>query len=132
MKGARFSPRKKTNSRKYCWVNGCLSQSQKDLDLRFHSVPRTGERYVQSEDVFGNVTSIDRAKAWRNALKMKNTDENVRVCSLYFKKSDYLLPGMLIYIFYMNILKTQCITSKFTGSFIYSLHFITNNFLYIL
>lgn len=37
-----------------------------------------------------NLVKIDRFKAWKNALKMKEVTAYMKVCSLNFKKENYI------------------------------------------
>lgn len=90
----RFSPRKENKSRTYCSVFNCSSISFKDLDLRFHLFSKRNECFVDVVNEFGNTEKVDKLQAWIRALKMgKKVSSSMRVCSLHFKKDDYLLPS---------------------------------------
>ncbi|XP_076684760.1 uncharacterized protein LOC143377418 [Andrena cerasifolii] len=87
-----FSPRSKSKSRIKCAVRGCESRANKNSNVRFHCFPQPNERFVYKKNVFGNVEKIDRLKAWKIAFKICEITPSMKVCSLHFKKQDYILP----------------------------------------
>ena len=87
--------RTKNKSRVYCAVNGCRSKSHENVEISFHAIPKPGSSFVYIENFFGKTEKIDRFKAWQRALKLKNTNPHMRVCSLHFKSSDFIVSGKL-------------------------------------
>lgn len=91
--GAFFSP-KKSKSKRFCSVFGCNSTAYRDVTVRFHGFPASGEDFVEVTNKLGNLEKIDRAQASKNILRMGKTGSpNMVVCSKHFKKEDYILPG---------------------------------------
>ena len=86
-----FPPRSKKNF-DYCAVKGCDSRAS-NLELRFHLFPKPNKHLVSIRNAFDKVEQVDRLKAWQIALKINKIGSNTKVCSLHFKKSDYILPG---------------------------------------
>jgi hypothetical protein len=102
MEVGRFSPRKENKSRTYCSVYNCSSISFKDLDLRFHLFPKPNECFVNVVNKFGNTEKVDKLQAWIRALKIgKKVSTSMRVCSLHFRKDDYLFPSKYRLKFFM-------------------------------
>ncbi|XP_074106475.1 uncharacterized protein LOC141532157 [Cotesia typhae] len=91
----KLNPRLKNKSRVYCAVNGCGSKSQENLEISFHALPKPGSTFVYVENYFGAKEKIDRLKAWQRALKLKAINPHMRVCSLHFKRSDFILPDII-------------------------------------
>lgn len=85
--------RTKSTARYICVVRGCNSKSNKNLDLIFHSFPKSGDSVVQVENIFGSFEKLDRLKAWKRVLKLKNVSPRMRVCSLHFDESDYIISS---------------------------------------
>ncbi|XP_025834113.1 trichohyalin isoform X8 [Agrilus planipennis] len=56
----------------------------------------TVQRVVTITNVFGNLEKIDQIKAWKRVLKIKNVSSCTRVCSLHFKKDDYIFPDVAV------------------------------------
>ncbi|XP_058802310.1 uncharacterized protein LOC131670606 [Phymastichus coffea] len=76
-----------------CCVKFCESKSTKISDIRFHHLPRPNDGFVNNENYFGKIEKISRLKAWQKALGLGNNySKSFVVCSLHFKKNDYLLP----------------------------------------
>ncbi|XP_024887392.1 uncharacterized protein LOC112464568 isoform X1 [Temnothorax curvispinosus] len=85
-----FPPRSSYNNKVNCSVRGCQSKARKNLNVRFHIFPKPNKRFIH---LFGNSEKIDRFKAWKNALKIEEVNPHMRVCSLHFKKEDYMQPS---------------------------------------
>lgn len=86
-----------------CSVHNCRSVGKKHPHLRFHIFPKAGESFVQIVNESGEFEKVDRLKAWEMATKIgKRVSRYMKVCSLHFKKDDYILPGK--YIFRLCIL----------------------------
>lgn len=92
MECAKFSFRAKSKCRAACAVKHCTSRLNKDLDVIFHSFPSV-KRIVTQVNGLGNSQKIDQVKAWKKALNIKSITSSTRICSLHFKKDDYILPG---------------------------------------
>lgn len=90
-----FPPRKLSEKRKYvsCAVSGCKSNYSDNPTVRFHALPPPNKRTVYMTDYFGNSNKVDRLEAWQRRLKLKTIKSSLTVCSLHFKKEDYLFPG---------------------------------------
>lgn len=96
--GARFSPRR-TRSNGVCSVYGC-SGGAEDHTLRFHNFPVCGNddpnpnkhRYVHAA-----AEKRRRYEMWLKNLRInkKYLAASASVCSLHFKREDYVLPGKL-------------------------------------
>lgn len=95
--GARFSP-VPNKTKTYCCVYNCKSLAKRDITLRFHKFPKPGELIKINNE------NVDRRKTWIRVLRMgKFVTNTMRVCSLHFKKEDYILPSkycMHIYNYY--------------------------------
>ncbi|KAH0560854.1 hypothetical protein KQX54_009295 [Cotesia glomerata] len=90
--GVRFSP-KQSKSKTFCSVYGCNSKACKNFDVRFHYFPKQSENFIKIQNAFGVDEKIDSRKMWQKVLKIgKSITENMQVCSLHFKKSDYFFP----------------------------------------
>ncbi|KYN28512.1 hypothetical protein ALC57_02066 [Trachymyrmex cornetzi] len=79
MEAAIFFAHDKKKNFDYSAVKDCKSTASENLELRFHRFPKLNE-----------------VKAWKIATKINKILSNTKVCSLHFKKSDYILPGKLI------------------------------------
>lgn len=82
-----------------CIVKGCNSKARDNLNLSFHRFPKANTQLVEVKNSDGVVDKIDRLKAWKIALNMDKVFPRMRVCSLHFKKEDYILPGPKLKIF---------------------------------
>jgi len=91
-----FSARQKSKNRVCCAVKGCQSRAHKDLNVIFHNLPKPGACFVNVENFFGNSERIDKLKAWKKILKLNEITPRMKVCSLHFKKSYYILPGTFV------------------------------------
>ncbi|EFN73405.1 hypothetical protein EAG_00280, partial [Camponotus floridanus] len=74
-------------------VNGCGSKAHKNTRLRFHRFPKPNRCVVYVKNIFGKSEKVDQLKAWKIALKVQVVTPRMKVCSLHFKKTDYILPG---------------------------------------
>ncbi|XP_057337503.1 uncharacterized protein LOC130675695 [Microplitis mediator] len=92
MEVAIFSERKKSKSRVCCAVRECQSKASKNLNVIFHKFPKAGGHLVSIENFFGNFEKVDRLKAWQKLLRINKVTPQMKVCSLHFKKTDYLFP----------------------------------------
>lgn len=92
MEGANFSNRKLCQNSDCCIVKNSKSKANKDLNISFHRFPPSNQRVVV-KNAFGILEPIDRLKAWQNALKVRNTTNRMKVCSLHFDKDDYCFSG---------------------------------------
>jgi len=88
-----FSPHSKSLNTDRCVVNGCGSKAHKNTSLRFHRFPKPNKCVVYVENIFGKSEKVDQLKAWKIALKVQVVTPRMKVCSLHFKKTDYILPG---------------------------------------
>ncbi|XP_046589297.1 uncharacterized protein LOC124293242 isoform X2 [Neodiprion lecontei] len=89
--GVRFSPRE-TKSKAFCSVYGCKSKACRDSDVRFHLFPKKNN-FIKIINTFGEEEKVDCRKMWQIVLKIgKNVTDNMQVCSLHFKQSDYFSP----------------------------------------
>ncbi|CAI6345317.1 unnamed protein product [Macrosiphum euphorbiae] len=74
--GATFTPRK-NNSNRFCCVYGCTSLARRNPEIKFATFPK--------------ITDAVRRKKWINVLKMgKKVTDSMSVCSLHFKRDDYI------------------------------------------
>ncbi|KAF5272488.1 hypothetical protein FQR65_LT17389 [Abscondita terminalis] len=74
-----------------CCVYGCHSKKSADSTISFHKFPRKNKNKIFLETEFGS-QKLDRFKAWELKLLMgKKITGAMKVCSLHFKKSDYVL-----------------------------------------
>lgn len=97
--GTRFSPQP-TKNRTCCCVDGCYSKACKDFTVRFHSFPKPDFDFVDVSINTGRLEKVCRREVWKRRLRIdKMITENMRVCSLHFKKNDYILPGERIQLF---------------------------------
>ncbi|XP_026668212.1 uncharacterized protein LOC108623597 [Ceratina calcarata] len=94
MEVGEFTSRKKSTNWDSCAVEHCGSRANKNSNLSYHRFPRANERFVNKQNLFGNSEKIDLFNAWKNALKISNITKRTRVCSLHFKKSDYLFADV--------------------------------------
>lgn len=102
--GVAFSP-KKSKSNVYCSVFGCSSRARRNPELRFHTFPDFKKNFVKIVNKNGSEEMVDRRKRWEYVLKMgKKVTSNMLVCSLHFKKEDYMIPGNY-YVFFTKIIK---------------------------
>lgn len=99
MEGVKLADRSKTSYRDNCSVPECKSNARKDLSISLHRFPKPNECVVKITNFFGKVEKVDKLKAWKIAVKINNISTKKRVCSLHFKKEDYILPGKCIFIF---------------------------------
>lgn len=77
--GTTFTP-KKNKSKRFCCVYGCNSLARRNSEVRFVTFPKEHE--------------ISRRKQWIHALRMgKKITKSMSVCSLHFKKDDYINAG---------------------------------------
>ncbi|XP_071579699.1 uncharacterized protein [Temnothorax nylanderi] len=53
------------------------------------------ECFVHVKNYFGNLEKIDRFKAWKDVSKIQKVIPYTTVCSLHFKKEDYILPDVV-------------------------------------
>lgn len=91
--GMRFSPQK-NNSKVHCCVFGCKSVAKEEPTVRFHNFPKAGESRVKFINKLNRNELVDRRWAWEKMLIMKKYGSPyARVCSLHFKKDDYIFPG---------------------------------------
>ncbi|XP_046614165.1 uncharacterized protein LOC124302258 [Neodiprion virginianus] len=91
--GVRFSPRE-TKSKAFCSVYGCKSKACRDSDVRFHLFPKKNN-FIKIINTFGEEEKVDCRKMWQIVLKIgKNVTDNMQVCSLHFKQSDYFSPDL--------------------------------------
>lgn len=90
MEAAIFPARDKKKNFDYCAVRDCNSKASDNLELRFHIFPKPNKHVVNITNLFGKVEQVDRLKAWKIALKINKVSSNTKVCSLHFKKSDYI------------------------------------------
>ncbi|KAK0161684.1 hypothetical protein PV327_008103 [Microctonus hyperodae] len=87
-----FPKCKRSSNRLRCGVEHCNSKSNKDLHLTFHNFPKPGVRSVVVKKNLGTFEKVDKFQAWKNALKINKVHPRMKVCSLHFKKCDYILP----------------------------------------
>ncbi|KAJ8935717.1 hypothetical protein NQ318_012555 [Aromia moschata] len=52
---------------------------------------------------FGTIEKVDELKAWKIALKLREVTPKIKVCSLHFKKEDYILPGCSMETLTLNL-----------------------------
>lgn len=91
--GVRFFP-KQNRSKTFCSVYGCNSKACRNSYVRFHYFPKQKEYFLKIENALGVDELIDGRKLWQKVSKIgKNITDNMQVCSLHFKKSDYFFPG---------------------------------------
>ncbi|KYN01024.1 hypothetical protein ALC62_08250 [Cyphomyrmex costatus] len=112
MEGATFSPRSKVKHLEYCSVYDCRSNSNKNLTVRFHNFPKANKHVVYVKNIFGNLEKRDKVKAWMHALKIRNVTHKTRVCSLHFKREDYIFPGKSIY----SVIKSKRLYDTLTSA----------------
>lgn len=93
MEVVNFTGRSNSTSRYICAVKGCESKSNKNLYFFFHTFPKSGGSVVQIQNIFGKLEKLDRLKAWKRVLKLKDVTARMRVCSLHFNESDYILQS---------------------------------------
>ncbi|KAL7306741.1 hypothetical protein TKK_0001110 [Trichogramma kaykai] len=88
--GVRFPSREWPEIRAQCCVEECTSNSQDDLTLKFHPFPRKSYNF----EVVNPVTFIKKTvwtyKVWKRALRINQVDSNTFVCSLHFRRDDYI------------------------------------------
>ena len=90
-----FSSRPKSiTNEDRCCVKNYDSNAKVNSNLIFHNFPKPNERFVEVENTFGNLEKLYKLRAWKIALKINQVFPKIKVCSLHFKKSDYILPGM--------------------------------------
>ncbi|KAJ8669123.1 hypothetical protein QAD02_000382 [Eretmocerus hayati] len=77
-----------------CSVAGCLSRSCNNSGLSFHKFPPPNGSLVKLYDCFGNQILIDQLTAWKRVLNINKLTTSLRVCSLHFRKDDYLFPDV--------------------------------------
>lgn len=77
-----------------CCVYGCHSKKGRERHLSFHCFPIKNSAYVKIVNKFGFEEKICRRQAWEKTLLMtKSPTRCSRVCSLHFRRDDYILPG---------------------------------------
>ncbi|XP_066595420.1 LOW QUALITY PROTEIN: uncharacterized protein [Prorops nasuta] len=81
-----------SKSVEHCCVNGCDSVSSKKRDVTFHKFPKPKQRTVLRTNHFGVQEQVDRLTQWKKVLKISAPYPRMRVCSLHFKHTDYVLP----------------------------------------
>ena len=104
---------RKTECRKKCSVKGCCSTMNKNTNLSFHTVPKTGVT-IQRTNLFNKIETVDKRAEWLRKLNIKDSNQEVIVCSKHFTPIDYCLPGTLfsaitkgfINIFYRSELRS--------------------------
>lgn len=96
MEGAVFTERDKSKNRVCCAVRDCNGKANKNLNVVFHKFPKAGDGTVLLENCFGNLEKVDKFKAWKKLLKINKVTPRMKICSLHFKKTDYILPGTFL------------------------------------
>ncbi|KAF2897554.1 hypothetical protein ILUMI_08622 [Ignelater luminosus] len=80
-----------------CCVYGCHSRKNKNRNIHFHYFPKKNGSFVNVTNNFGVIEKICRRKLWAQVLSMgKSATDNMRVCSLHFKSSDYIAQGIAL------------------------------------
>ncbi|KAJ8682387.1 hypothetical protein QAD02_018179 [Eretmocerus hayati] len=90
---ATFEPKpfQKNSKKLKCAVPGCKSNSHDNLDVYFHVIPQPNKRFVHVRDRNRKKRKVDQHIAWITALDIKcEVTKSLRVCSLHFKKEDYI------------------------------------------
>lgn len=90
MESVTFFPRTKSKKRLDCAMESCNNKSNKYLEIRFHYF-LTARRFVKN--IFRNLEKMNRLRTWMKALKLKEVNPNIKVCSFNFHKDDYILPN---------------------------------------
>ena len=94
--GARFSPQP-NRSKTYCVVPKCCSKAKREITVRFHCFPKTSANdYVSIANRQGVLEMMTRREAWEQRLMLEShkVSKSSRVCSLHFRRNDYILPGL--------------------------------------
>ena len=77
-----------------CCVKECNSKADdRNSNIGFHLFPKPNNRFVSIENLFGAQEKLDILDAWKLVLKINHVTPKMRVCSLHFKKEDYVFPG---------------------------------------
>ncbi|XP_014236492.1 uncharacterized protein LOC106658864 [Trichogramma pretiosum] len=81
-----------SKTRERCGVPGCSSRGNDYNDISFHSFPLPNQHQITSKYFSG---PIDKYEAWKQCLRVSEIKPpKMKVCSLHFKKEDYILPDM--------------------------------------
>ena len=83
---------RKTNRRNKCSVKNCNSALDKNTNLSFHTVPKSGVK-ITRVNLFGKTEIVEKRVQWLKKLKIVYVNQDLNVCSKHFKTNDYCFPG---------------------------------------
>ena len=92
-----FSPnhRKRKDTRKgsACCVVNCSSKKNININLSFHNVPKAGSSTITIKNLVGETIVVEKRSEWLKRLNIKDTNQQLLVCSLHFSVDDCVFPG---------------------------------------
>ena len=91
------SQQRKSECRTKCCVKGCDSRMDKNKNLSFHKVPKSGIN-IEIKNFFGNLEIVDKRAEWLRRLKIKDESKQVVICSKHFGPDNYCFPGNIYLI----------------------------------
>lgn len=76
-----------------CQVPGCRKKSTENQNITFHRFPTPKTNFIYQINKFGNEEKIDKYDLWKQSLNINIVTSSTRVCTLHFKREDFLMPG---------------------------------------
>ncbi|XP_044263666.1 uncharacterized protein LOC123010661 [Tribolium madens] len=89
-----------------CCVPGCNSKKSSNRSLHFHHFPRNDEPPITIVNSWGTKEKVSRKKLWEVLLMKKEAAPGLVVCSLHFRKEDYLARSDAILVQKARLKKT--------------------------